>query len=294
MITQLAVRPTQKANRPTPKRLVPTRFRDAIFAHVLRNLHGGIGSLILGIHGEPGNGKSFNTLETLRIQGVAGNLISGGELESAQAGRPAKLIRHRYLKAADTITGRYRPPQPAALVIDDIDAGLGDWGENVQYTVNRQTCLAELMHLCDSPTLVAGRQVPRVPIIVTANDLTRLYEPVRRPGRMTLLEWKLTRDELTEVVARIFPELGEGVAILTADFPAMPPAFFAEVRRRCEETALVQAAARDDLTQRQAIRAAMRRELVPRAGMITLDRALRTAGLMDLEQNLKSHLRNTR
>ena len=39
----------------------------------------------------------------------------------------------------------------SALLFDDFDTGVGDWGALVQYTVNRQSIFAQLMNLCDDP-----------------------------------------------------------------------------------------------------------------------------------------------
>jgi hypothetical protein len=54
------------------------------------------------------------------------------------------------------------------------------------YTVNTQLVSATLMNLADHPTDVQVRErwvasrLPRVPIIVTANDLSTLYAPLVR------------------------------------------------------------------------------------------------------------------
>lgn len=67
--------------------------------------------------------------------------MSAGELESEVAGKPGRLIRERYRKAADM--GKVRG-RMAALVINDIDAGLGHFG-NTQITVNNQIVVGSLM-----------------------------------------------------------------------------------------------------------------------------------------------------
>ena len=58
-----------------------------------------------------------------------------------------------------------------AIIINDIDAAIGDWGDLVQYTVNRQTVYSELMHLCDYPNIVQGFKTHKIPIVTTGNDL---------------------------------------------------------------------------------------------------------------------------
>jgi hypothetical protein len=61
----------------------------------------------------------------------------------------------------------------AALLINDIDAGLGHF-ENTQCTVNNQIVIGTLMNLCDHPNKVSlgeawgeNTKVRRTPIIVT-------------------------------------------------------------------------------------------------------------------------------
>jgi hypothetical protein len=73
--------------------------------------------------------------------------------------------------------------------------------------MNQQTVFGELMHLVDYPNSVEGHETVRVPIIVTGNDFTKLYQPLMRAGRMTSFEWLPSLEERTEVVAKIFPEL---------------------------------------------------------------------------------------
>jgi len=58
--------------------------------------------------------------------------MSAGELESGNAGEPAKLIRQRYREAADMID----KGEMSSLFINDLDAGAGRMGEGTQYTVN--------------------------------------------------------------------------------------------------------------------------------------------------------------
>jgi hypothetical protein len=63
------------------------------------------------------------------------------------------------------------------------------------------------MHLVDYPNSVDGKETLRVPIIITGNDFTRLYEPLVRAGRMEAFEWIPNLEERAEIVAGIFPEL---------------------------------------------------------------------------------------
>ena len=58
--------------------------------------------LILGVGGK-GQGKTFQSMLIFKKLGVSPIVMSAGELESGNAGEPAKLIRQRYREASDII-----------------------------------------------------------------------------------------------------------------------------------------------------------------------------------------------
>ena len=59
--------------------------------------------LILGIWGGKGQGKTFQCNLAYKKLGISPIVMSAGELESGNAGEPAKLIRQRYREASDVI-----------------------------------------------------------------------------------------------------------------------------------------------------------------------------------------------
>lgn len=97
----------------------------------------------------------------------------------------------------------------SALVINDIDAGLGHF-DNTQITVNNQIVVGSLMNLCDNPKQVSvsqgwrdGDLINRVPIIVTGNDFSTLFAPLVRSacgGRRKL--WLRARGCAAQVQVR--------------------------------------------------------------------------------------------
>ena len=185
---------------------IPERFERVITLHLIKNklldrhptLHP---PLILGIDGLPGTGKTFLCQKVIEKLGYKEVLISGGELESKNAGEPAELIRERYLKANRILdTKKYKG---VAILFNDIETGLGDWGGNTQYTVNRQTVFGELMHIVDYPNSVGGVETQRIPIILTGNDFSTLYEPLTRAGRFESFTWTPTLEETIETAYRI-------------------------------------------------------------------------------------------
>lgn len=212
---------------------LPERFVRAVHLHVFKNHNPSVSdqaALILGISGPAGEGKTFNTQKALDAAGVRPFLLSGGQLENADAGRPAELLRETYAAAGDayaadpTLDG-------VAVVINDIDTALGSWGDMVQYTVNRQTVFGELMHLCDYPTSVDNKPVHRVPIIITGNNFSGLYGPLVRPGRMVAMSWIPTTEERRGAIAAILPFFGDtDIQYLQEKYHGQPVSLFSHVR----------------------------------------------------------------
>jgi len=222
---------------------VSPRFSEAIACHVVKNFFAEDIAcpvpLILAIWGDKGAGKTMQTELTMKKMGIEPIVMSAGELESEIAGRPGEFIRTRYRHAGEVCRTRGKL---SALVINDIDAGLGRMG-NTQVTVNNQIVQATLMNLCDNPIFVslgqswgkAERRITRVPIIVTGNDLSTLFAPLIRDGRMDKFYWKANRDELFMTLYQMFKEdLGEAeIETLIDTFPEESLSFFGHVRQSC-------------------------------------------------------------
>ena len=211
---------------------IPERFYKTIVLHIIKNLlpqEITRTPLLLGIHGPSGDGKTFQCELVMKKIGARTFLISGGQLESHEAGEPAQLIRSSYLNAGRCIL--QGEAKIATILINDIDTGVGGWGDMVQYTINRQTVFGELMHIVDYPTNVEGRPTKRIPIIITGNDFSKLYEPLTRAGRMMAFEWRPTYEERIPIVSRIYPELKTSeVEIFVRQFGEQPIAFFSHLR----------------------------------------------------------------
>jgi SpoVK/Ycf46/Vps4 family AAA+-type ATPase len=215
-------------------------FMDKLVIHIAKNfmnLPGIKVPLILGIWGGKGQGKSFQCELVMSKLGINPIMMSAGELESGNAGEPAKLIRQRYREAADII----KKGKMCALFINDLDAGAGRMGGTTQYTVNNQMVNATLMNIADAPTNVQlpgiynKETIARVPIIVTGNDFSTLYAPLIRDGRMEKFYWAPTREDRIGVCKGIFRAdkvSDEDVTKLVDQFPGQSIDFFGALRAR--------------------------------------------------------------
>lgn len=220
---------------------ISPRFQDTIAVHITKNfLHipGVRVPLILGIHGRKGEGKSFQCELVFEKMGVEVTHISGGELESPDAGDPARLLRLRYRETAELIRVRGKM---CVLMINDLDAGAGRFDEGTQYTVNTQLVNATLMNIADNPTDVQlpgsydATPLHRVPIIVTGNDFSTLYAPLIRDGRMSKFYWEPDRDDKVGIINGIFAEDGlsrQEIERLVDTFGNQAIDFFSALRSR--------------------------------------------------------------
>ncbi|CAN1257397.1 Ribulose bisphosphate carboxylase/oxygenase activase 2, chloroplastic [Linum perenne] len=207
-------------------------FMDKLVVHITKNFLN-----LPNIKGGKGQGKSFQCELVFSKMGINPIMMSAGELESGNAGEPAKLIRQRYREASDII----KKGKMCCLFINDLDAGAGRMGGTTQYTVNNQMVNATLMNIADNPTNV---QLPgmynkeenaRVPIIVTGNDFSTLYAPLIRDGRMEKFYWAPTRDDRVGVCTGIFRTDNiekDDIVKLVDSFPGQSIDFFGALRAR--------------------------------------------------------------
>ena len=215
-------------------------FMDRVTVHICKNfmeLPKIKVPLILGVWGGKGQGKTFQSMLMFKKLGISPIVMSAGELESGNAGEPAKLVRQRYREASDIV----KKGRMSTLFINDLDAGAGRMGGSTQYTVNNQMVNATLMNLADNPTNVQlpgqyqVEEIPRVPIIATGNDFSTLYAPLVRDGRMDKFYWSPTFEDRVGIANGIFMADGiskEDVEVLVATFEGQSIDFFGALRAR--------------------------------------------------------------
>lgn len=133
-------------------------------------------------------------------------------------------------------------------MINDIDAGLGRFG-NTQMTVNNQIVVGTLMNLADNPTRVSVGQdwreqdiTNRIPIIVTGNDLSTIYAPLIREGRMEKFYWQPTKEDIVNIVARMYEKDGitqDEVVTVVNTFPNQALDFYGALRSRTYDRSIL-------------------------------------------------------
>lgn len=121
------------------------------------------------------------------------------EFESRDAGKPVERLKELYSKARENLLST--SDGKSVLIIDDIDTAIGNWGSMTQYTVNTQIIVGELMQIA------SDKKERKVPIIITGNDFSKIYYPLRRSGRMTSIYWEPSGEERLDSVQMLFPWL---------------------------------------------------------------------------------------
>ncbi|KAF5727850.1 ribulose bisphosphate carboxylase/oxygenase activase chloroplastic [Tripterygium wilfordii] len=217
-------------------------FLDKVVCHIVKNYIAHLLNirvpLILGVWGGKGQGKTFQTELIFQAMGIEPVIMSAGELESERAGQPGKLIRERYRTASQVVQNQGKM---SCLMINDIDAGIGRFG-NTQVTVNNQIVVGTLMNLSDNPTRVSVGQdwresdvTNRIPIIVTGNDLSTIYAPLIRDGRMEKFYWQPNHDDIVNIVLRMYEKdgiSGDDVITIVNTFPNQALDFYGALRSR--------------------------------------------------------------
>lgn len=179
---------------------IPIRFQQEVILHTIKNTQSNLlvdgTPCILSIYGPPGEGKTEMCKQILNDIGAKIIIMSISEFESENAGEPAKILRKKYKEAEKYLLSSYN--NISVLLIDDIDTAIGNWGKDVQYTVNTQIIIGELMQIANS------EKKRKVPIILTGNDFSKMYYPLKRSGRMTSYYWEPNHDERLDSVQMVY------------------------------------------------------------------------------------------
>ena len=181
-------------------------FQREILLHICKNRIKSIDApLILSIQGKKGEGKTTHVLKICNQLGVIVVFIHGSAISGQHEKEPADLIKAAYFEASKWC----KRGKTSLLLIDDIDTSVAATIDDRRYTVNSQIVNGTLMSIANNPTMIGEAETERIPIVFTGNDLTNLYPPLRRNGRMKIFSWEPDKTTKAKIVNFIFQEIIE-------------------------------------------------------------------------------------
>ena len=184
--------------------LIDEVFYREIALHIYKNRVKNINApLILSIQGQKGEGKTSHIINVCRKLGVFIIYIHGSAISGQHEGEPAEIIKAGYFEASNY----QKIGKNSVILIDDIDTSVASTNDDRRYTVNSQIVNGTLMSIADNPTVVGGQSTYKVPMIFTGNDLTNLYPPLRRNGRMKIFSWEPSKTTKISIIKFIFKEV---------------------------------------------------------------------------------------
>lgn len=222
--------------------IVDSNFRNAVLSHIIGN-YSRISQtpLFLAIHGSPGEGKTFQTLQVCHEHNVKVCYFSGAELSGNYERDSILELSEDYTRACNY----YNEGEYCAIIIDDFHLSPASIKDGVGTTVNSQLLTGFLMNLCDK---AKSSQIDSIPIILLGNTFKNVYEPLKRDGRMNFYFWAAPLELKKQIVDKLFRQylsfsdciqLGKFVEA----YQNMPISFFTEVKNDIDKsiiTALIE------------------------------------------------------
>lgn len=180
---------------------VPERYAVRVVSHVaahyLSNNHYFMPPLYLAIHGAPGEGKTMQALAACTRYGIMVRYLSASQLSGGYEGDSRAVIEEAYRQCEKLQRlGKY-----VCLLLDDFHLGNAALGNEASRTVNAELLVGYMMNLAEAA------QRNRVPVLLTGNDFSGVYEALLRDGRADLYEWIPTDEEKAEIARHLLHEL---------------------------------------------------------------------------------------
>lgn len=209
--------------------IVDTTFRKVVLSHIIGNYSTHIQApLFLAIHGLPGEGKTFQTLQICYEHQIKVCYFSGSELSGNYERDSILEFSEDYKRACNYRSeGEY-----CVIIIDDFHLSPASTKEGVGTTVNSQLLTGYLMNLCDK---AKSSPDDRVPIILLGNTFENVYSPLKRDGRMNFYHWSAPLNLKKQIVGMLFGNylsFADRIHLekLVEDYQDMPVSFFSEIK----------------------------------------------------------------
>ena len=177
---------------------IPKRFADEIIVHVvsnyLENNYFFKPPLYLVIEGDPGEGKTIQSIAVCNQKRIAAQYISASQLSGKNESESKQILEDTFNESLQLIkSGIY-----IAIVIDDFHLGNANYDSNIKRTVNSDILISYMMNLAESCI------DNRIPIILTGNNFKKVYPPLIRDGRANIFKWEPTYEEKEAVIKSIY------------------------------------------------------------------------------------------
>lgn len=209
--------------------IIDPTFRNVVLTHIIGNYSRFSQTpLFLAIHGDPGEGKTFQTLQICYEHNIKVCYFSGAELSGNYERDSILEFSEDYKRACNY----YNDGEYCVIIVDDFHLSPASTREGVGTTVNSQLLTGYLMNLCDK---AKSSQIDRIPIILLGNTFENVYDPLKRDGRMNFYHWSAPLNLKKQIVKKIFTDylpfrdtfqLGQFVE----KYQEMSVAFFTEIK----------------------------------------------------------------
>jgi ATP-dependent 26S proteasome regulatory subunit len=176
--------------------IVPQRFEETVASHIiapyLEKNEKYKPPIYLAIKGAAGEGKTAQSIATCTQKGVYVIYVSASSLSGNHENDAKEKLQKIYNYAL-----QLRTKVLTTIIIDDFHKGIANEDDNIKRTINTEILIGYMMNIAEHNGSM------HIPIILTANDLSKIYAPLLRTGRADIFLWEPKPEEKREIVFNI-------------------------------------------------------------------------------------------